>query len=103
MDAVAPRLAALAPGKPVLLLEFGVTRGNPRGDQAAWAERALADLVQGRWPQVIGFSWWNETWQNDDDPAHDTSMRLQDSPALAAVFRRWVGSRGNVLGRFTLP
>lgn len=31
LDAVVPRLAALAPGKPVLLLEFGATRGNPGG------------------------------------------------------------------------
>lgn len=103
MDAVVPRLTALAPSKPLLLLEFGATRGNPGGDQAAWAERALSDLEQGRWPPVIGFAWWNEAWPNDDDPAHDTSMRLQDSAPLAAVFRRWVGSRSHVLGRFIEP
>ncbi len=99
LDAAYPRLAALAPTKPILLLEFGATRNNSRGDQAEWAKRALSDLVQNRWPRVMGFSWWNEAWQNDDNPAHDTSMRLQDNPALAAVFQAWVGAQRKVLGR----
>ena len=86
MDSAYARLAALAPGKPVIVAEFGVTRDNPLGDQAAWADSALTDLLVGRWPAVIGFSWWNEGWPNDDDPAHDTNMRLQDNPPLSAVF-----------------
>jgi hypothetical protein len=98
MDEVYPRLAALGPTKPILVLEFGAAGNNPRGDQALWAERALSDLVLNRWPRVMGFSWWNERWQNDDNPGHDTSMRLQDNPALAAVFRRWVGAHRGVLG-----
>jgi hypothetical protein len=100
MDAVYPRLSALGSGKPILVLEFGATRNNPLGDQAAWAERALSDLVLNRWPGVVGFSWWNERWQNDDRAEHDTSMRLQDNPALAAVFRHWAGARVSVLGRW---
>jgi hypothetical protein len=103
MDDVYPRLAALGPSKPIMLLEFGVCRNNPRGDQAAWAERALSDLVQNRWPKVMGFSWWNERWENDGNPMHDTSMRLQDNPSLAAVFQEWVRDRQNVLGRISSP
>ncbi len=103
MDAVYPRLAALSPTKPILLLEFGATRNNPRGDPAAWAEQALTDLVRNRWPRVLGFSWWNERWQNDENPAHDTSMRLQDNPALAAIFQEWVGAQSKVLGRISPP
>lgn len=99
MDAAYPRLAALSPEKPIALVEFGVTSGNPLGDQAEWAEAALSDLTSGRWPRLIGFSWWNESWQNDDDPAHDTHMRVQDNPALAGVFRQWVGDNDNVLSR----
>jgi hypothetical protein len=86
-----------------MVLEFGACRNNPRGDQATWAQRALSDLVQNRWPRLIGFSWWNEAWQNDENPDHDTSMRLQDSPPLAAVFQKWVGARQNVLGRVAVP
>lgn len=99
MDAVYPRLASLSPSKPIALLEFAVTAGNPQGDQAAWADSALRDLTALRWPRIIGFSWWNDHWPNDDDPAHNTNMRVLDNPALANVFRRWVGIQGNVLGR----
>src|SRR5574341_1741302 len=101
MDEVYPRLEAFAPDKPIALLEFGVTKGNPLGDQAEWARDALTDITSFRYPRLIGFSWWNEWWQNDDDPAHDTSMRVQDNPDLAAVFQELVGKNPNVLGRLS--
>ena len=102
LDEVYPRLAALAPDKPIVLAEFAAAARNPLGDQAEWAEAALADLTGRRWPRLIGFSWWNEFWQNDDDPAHDTTMRVQDNPELAEVFRRLVGENEAVLGRAVL-
>lgn len=98
MDAAYPRMTALAPTKPIVVLEFGVTSGNSLCDQADWAENALTDLTALRYPRVIGFSWWNETWQNDNNPAHDTDMRVQDNPDLASVFQRLVGSNDQVLG-----
>lgn len=101
MDAVYPRLAALSPDKPIVLLEFGVTSGSPLGDQAEWAKAALTDLIALRWPRLIGFSWWNEFWENDDDPSHDTNMRIQDNPDLAAVFQKLVGEDPKVLGRIS--
>jgi hypothetical protein len=87
LDAVMPRLTALA-DKPVFVLEFGAAKNNPLGDQAQWADEALAALLSNRWPEIKGFSWWNERWQNDDNPANDTIMRVQDNPALAEVFRK---------------
>ncbi len=103
MDAVYPRLTALAPTKPLILAEFGVTLGNPLGSQSEWARGALTDLIGLRWPRVMGFSWWNEFWQNDDNPKHDTTMRVQDNPALARVFQEFVGANPNVLGRLDFP
>jgi hypothetical protein len=102
MDQVYPRLAALSSNKPIILAEFGVTSGSPLGNQATWAESALTDLTTFRWPRITGFSWWNETWQNDDNPAHNTSMRLQDNLALAGVFQLLVGMNHDVLGRAIL-
>ncbi len=102
MDEVYPRLAALSPEKPIIVAEFGAAAGNPLGDQAEWASAALTDLTGGRWPRVTGFSWWNERWPNDDDPTHDTTMRVQDNPALAEVFHRLVGDNPAVLGRMDL-
>lgn len=99
MDEVYPRLATLDADKPIILAEFGAADNNPLGDQAGWAQAALSDLTSFRWPRLIGFSWWNEWWQNDENPAHDTSMRLQDNPALAQVFQAQVGANSNVLGR----
>lgn len=92
MDGAVPRLAALAPGKPIIVCEFGVTSGNPLGDPARWADNALRQLIAGRWRQIVGFSWWNETWQNDEDPAHDTDMRVQTVPGLRQVFQRRLAS-----------
>lgn len=71
---------------------------NPLGEQAEWARAALTDITSFRWPRLIAFSWWNERWQNDDNPANDTTMRLQDNPELAAVFQELVGNNPNVIG-----
>jgi hypothetical protein len=86
MNAAYPRLAALAPDKPIMLLEFGATAGNPGTVPEDWAQAALDHLLAPRWPRVRGFSWWNERWENDDDPGDGTTMRVQDLPELATVF-----------------
>jgi len=99
MDIVYACLYALTSDKPIVLLEFGVTKNSPLGDQADWARAALRSIVSLRWPRLIGFSWWNEQWQNDDDPAHDTSMRMQDNPALRDAFVEFVGENPLILGR----
>ena len=99
MDAAYPRLVAMAPSKPLIVAEFGVTSRNRLCDQADWASAALSDLISLRWPKVIGLSWWNEQWENDNKPAHDTDMRVQDNPRLADAFRTLVGAKANVLGR----
>ena len=97
MDAAYPRLELIAPTKPVIVAEFGVTAGNPLIAPEAWAGPALADLLTFRWPAVIGFSWWNERWQNDNDPAHDTTLRMQDIPALAQTFATTLEASASLL------
>ena len=99
MDAIYPRLTALTPDKPIALLEFGVTKNNPLGDQALWARTTLGDITSLRYPRLIGFSWWNEMWENDDNLDHNTTMRVQDNPALASVFQELIGKNPIVLGR----
>ncbi|MDQ7779823.1 MAG: glycosyl hydrolase, partial [Planctomycetota bacterium] len=99
MDKAYPRLAALSPDKPVIVAEFGCTSGHKTCKQAEWAEKALSDLTERRWPRVIGFCWWNEMWENDENPKHNTNMRVQDSRELAGAFRRLVGSSERVIGK----
>jgi len=97
LDRVVPELSEVAPGKPIFVLELGMTDRNPHGSATAFADAALDDLLGGRWPEVRGFSWWNETWSNDDDPAHDTDMRVQTVPGLAEVFQDHLVGAGNVI------
>ncbi len=97
LDEVVPQLDAIAPDKPVMVFEFGMTRGNPTGRPAAFADAALDDLLANRWPTVRGFSWWNETWPNDDDPSHDTDMRLQALAGVRRTFREHLVGNDDVL------
>ncbi len=82
-----PRLTKIAPGKPIIVAEFGCDLHNRRVDVARWAKSALADLLSNRWPAVIGFCWWNEGWQNDDIKKHDTDMIVLHDANLTRVFR----------------
>jgi hypothetical protein len=86
------RLHSLAPAKPIFLLEFGETGGhpnagtNPQCKPAIWADSALHEMIDNHaYPALRGFSWWNETWENDDGSV--TDMRLQSSSQLRDVFR----------------
>ena len=99
MDPLYARLSGIAPDVPVVVCEFGATQGNPLGRQEHWARETLEDLTGGRWPRVIGFSWWNEGWRNDTDPRHNTDMRLGNNPALIRVFRETIGGNPRILGR----
>ncbi len=102
LDQAIPRLNKLAAGKPVIVAEFGASAANPLGSPERWAEDALRQLRANRWPSVRGFSWWNESWQNDDNPAHDSEMRVQKLPELAAVFKKYLASP-KVLDKAVVP
>jgi len=99
LDAAIPRLTTLAPGKPIIVSEFGITGGNPQGTAVSWADPALTALLADTWPAVRGFSWWNETWENDSDPAHDTDMRIQTVPGLSDLFQSHLVGADNVIDR----
>jgi hypothetical protein len=102
-DEAVARLGALAPGKPIMVFEFGTTKGG-RGcstTPSEWARAALAALAGGRWPSVRGFSWWNEKWQNAGSLG-PTNMRVQDVPGLAAEFSSALG-RGITVDRPVSP
>jgi len=99
MDPAYRRLEKLSRTKPFIVSEFGVSANSTGGSQALWAQHALEALTSGRWPRMMGFAWWNAAWQNDVNPQHDTTMRVQDNPSLAAVFKKYVGGMKNVLGR----
>jgi hypothetical protein len=82
-----PRLAKIAPNKPMIIAEFGCDLHNRHVDVVKWARAALDDLFLNRWPAIVGFCWWNEGWQNDDHKKHDTDMIVLHNADLTRVFR----------------
>jgi hypothetical protein len=89
-----PRLTKVASGKPVVLAEFGCALHHRKVDAAEWAGTALEDLFSNRWPAVIGFCWWNESWENDDVRSHNTEMNILHDPKMTAVFRDELAKHG---------
>ena len=81
------RFAKLAPDKPVIIAEFGSDVHHKKENAANWADAAMKMILSGRWPQLIGFNWWNETWPNGDNPNRATDLRVQSSPTLAKVMK----------------
>jgi len=82
-----PRLTKIAPGKPIVIAEFGCTLHHRTVDASEWARSALEDLFSSRWPAVIGFCWWNESWENDDVRKHNTDMNILHDAGLTKTFR----------------
>jgi hypothetical protein len=83
-------LVKIAPGKPIIIAEFGCDLHNKRCKAADWAHDALDEIFSGRWPALLGFCWWSEGWQNDDHKKNDTDMIIWHDPNLAGVFREEV-------------
>ncbi|MGD1100660.1 MAG: hypothetical protein ABSA59_01230 [Terriglobia bacterium] len=79
-----------------IVCEFGTIDD---AHQAAWTKAALSDLLGGRWPRVIGFSWWNAAFENDPLTGGWSNMRVQESHAVRAIFRHYVGAERTVISR----
>ena len=79
LDSAYKRLTKMAPGKPVIVAEFGMTGNHPKSNPTEWttgAFRSIKTTAARDYSRLIGFSWWNEGWWNNDDPAFDTNMRV---------------------------
>lgn len=87
MKTAYPRMMKIAPGKPLIIAEFGCALNHRSVDAAEWAKRALDDFFSGKWPAVIGFCWWNESWENDDTRSHNTDMNILHDRRLLGAYR----------------
>jgi hypothetical protein len=90
-----PRLIKLAPGKPMIVAEFGCDLHNHRVDAAQWADHALTELFSEHWPAIVGFCWWNEGWQNDDHKKHDSDLIILHDRDLTRVFQNQLAAHAN--------
>ena len=83
-----PRIAKMAPTKKIILIEWASTRDNKYQDQVEYARDGFEAIFSGNYPNLIGFSWWNEWWHNRGQI--DSTMRVQDNPKLALVFKEYL-------------
>lgn len=97
MKTAYPRVTKVAPGKPIIIAEFGCALNHRRINTEGWAEAALNDLLGGKWPAVIGFCWWNESWENDDTAGHNTDMNILHDRNLTSVFRNEFAAHGDAI------
>ncbi len=87
IEGILPQLRAATATKPIFVFEFASTRGNPGCPQTPWVDQALADLVGGRWPDLRGFSWWQQSFTDDPSAGGFTDYLVQDNPDVASAFR----------------
>jgi hypothetical protein len=87
VDDALPQLRTATATRPLFIFEFASTLGNPRCAQTSWVEAALADLLGGRWPDLHGFSWWQQRFVDDPAAGGFTDYLVQDDPDVASAFR----------------
>lgn len=85
LDKVYERLMKMSPNKKVIVIEFGSALENTRQVQEEFAQEAFQSMLSNRWPNLIGFSYWNEFWPSKGCPM--TTLRVQDNPRLEKVFQ----------------
>ena len=81
------RIHTMSPNKPIILAEMGCAAGSTATPQTTWSKEAIQDMLSGKWPQLIGFSWWNSHFANDDNPENDTNLRVENCPDLQKELR----------------
>jgi len=101
-DAMDSTLSTLKGGgiqKPILLIT-GTDVQSRFEDPATFVSDILSSLSGQTWPDIKGLIWLNAAWKNDNNPLHDTSMRLQDNVTVAAAFKSGLQSV-QIQGRLT--
>ncbi len=81
-ELLAKRRSAIEFGKPLALLEFGVTDHHPAGSKRAWIDDAFAAIMQNSFSAV---AYWHENWEEENTTA---TLRIDSSPESLAAFRR---------------
>jgi hypothetical protein len=77
--------------KPVLLITGTDVQGRFE-DPAAFVTDIISTLSGPDRPDIRGLIWLNSAWKNDNNPLHDTTMRLQDNSSVAAAFKKGLQS-----------
>jgi hypothetical protein len=114
MDKAMVALGELKTRKPLFVFEFGAPAEHPgcdtsdeqcepaQCDAAKWADDALGHLLSNRWPEVRGFSWWNEIWRDESEEDGKKkkfvmNMRVQSVNGLKESFQRRLHERPDII------
>ena len=87
LDTTLSTLQAGGIQKPVLLIT-GTDVQSRFEDPTTFVSDVLSSLSGQTWPDIRGLIWLNAAWKNDNNPLHDTSMRLQDNTSVAVAFKK---------------
>jgi hypothetical protein len=92
LDRAYGRIAALAPRKPIAVLEYGAAEdpAHPRA-KARWIRHAIRDVALHRWPRIAALSYWHETWRNPDGSL--SAFRIDSSRRAERAYSRGVARR----------
>jgi hypothetical protein len=90
MDRGYKKLSAVAPDKPIALLEFGAVKEDSNNNQAQWIDAALKSIASNRYPRLKGISYWDSRWENGDGSV--SNMRIDSSAETQRVFRTDISS-----------
>lgn len=86
MNKVTSELERASIFKPVLI-STGTDMRNRFVDPASFVKDAVSSLSGQTWPGVKAFIWHNAAWKNDNNPLHDSTMRLQDNSSVSQAFQ----------------
>ena len=88
ISSVYPRLISISNTKPIIVAELGIVKDNKIIKQEQWVKEALEEIYSKKYLNLVGFSWWNEAWENSDKSY--TTMKLQDNKELVEVFNKYL-------------
>ncbi|HWQ65635.1 MAG TPA: glycosyl hydrolase [Methanospirillum sp.] len=91
IDIAYGELSDLNPEKPIIIAETGTDLKSRTTPADNWVEQALRNLTSEKWPRIIGFVWWNANWPNDNNPAHNTTMRIEEDNKIGMLFQKTIG------------
>ncbi len=78
-------------GKPVAILEFGVTDNHPLGSKSEWIDNAFNTILNNSYINFSAISYWNENWEEDDNIF--ANIRIDSSKESIDSFRNNIKNR----------
>ena len=90
IDTPYAELAAVDPGKPMMLTEWGCGEFPKNGSKADFISEGFEGMIKN-FPRIKAAIYWDERWQNSLTQFY-SNLRINSSPESLAAYRRGVAS-----------